>query len=169
MPTVKRVSRLPESAPFGAMPGHLIRRAQQIAVALFVDECGDLTPIQFAALSAIAAHPGIDATRLAGLIALDKPTTGGVVDRLEAKGLLTRASDKADRRLKRLSMTAEGRRVLRVVTPAVERTQARLLAPLSAGDRAQFISLLTRIVEANNELSRAPQRPLAEPEREALT
>ena len=38
-----------------AMPGHLIRRAQQIAVAIFMEECAefDLTPVQYAALVAI--------------------------------------------------------------------------------------------------------------------
>ena len=55
-------------------PGHLIRRAQQIAVALFMEECAelDLTPVQYAALVAVHEHPGIDATRLSALIAFDR-------------------------------------------------------------------------------------------------
>src|SRR5436309_1932728 len=53
-------------------PGHLFRRMQQIAVAIFMEECGaalDLTPVQFAALVAIRDYPDIDATRLSALIA----------------------------------------------------------------------------------------------------
>jgi len=44
-------------------PGHLIRRAQQIAVAIFMEECAnfDLTPVQYAALVAIRENPGTDA------------------------------------------------------------------------------------------------------------
>src|SRR5450755_4447613 len=50
-------------------PGYLFRRMQQIAVAIFVEECKayDLTPVQYASLVAIRTHPGIDATRLSDL------------------------------------------------------------------------------------------------------
>jgi DNA-binding MarR family transcriptional regulator len=151
-----------EGADFASMPGHLIRRAQQIAVAIFVDACAthDLTPIQFAALAAILSHPGIDATRLAGLIALDKPTTGGVVDRLEAKSLVARAADSTDRRVKRLTITADGKRLLKRARPAVNAAQLRILDPLTPAERATFVRLLTRLVEGNNTSSRAPMRPL---------
>ncbi len=44
------------------MPGHLARRFQQIAVAVFlteVEDAGfDLTPVQYAALAAISSQPG---------------------------------------------------------------------------------------------------------------
>src|SRR5215213_2944818 len=68
------------------MPGHLARRFQQIAVAVFlaeVEDAGfDLTPVQYAALAAIKLNPGIDQVTLAGLIAYDRTTITGVVDRL---------------------------------------------------------------------------------------
>ena len=59
-----------------AAPGYLFRRMQQIAVALFVEECRafDLTPVQYASLVAIHTHPGIDATRLSAVIAFDRST-----------------------------------------------------------------------------------------------
>ena len=59
-----------------AAPGYLFRRMQQIAVAIFVEECRafDLTPVQYAALIAIHTHPGIDATRLSAVIAFDRST-----------------------------------------------------------------------------------------------
>jgi len=54
-------------------PGYLFRRMQQIAVAIFMEECKafDLTPVQYASLVAIRTHPGIDATRLSAVIAFD--------------------------------------------------------------------------------------------------
>ena len=63
-------------------PGYLFRRMQQIAVAIFMEECRDhdLTPVQFAALVAIHTHPGIDATRLSAVIAFDRSTLGNVID-----------------------------------------------------------------------------------------
>jgi DNA-binding MarR family transcriptional regulator len=46
--------------------------------------------VRYAALPVIAARPGLDQAALAGAIAFDRPTTGGVIDRLEAKGLVRR-------------------------------------------------------------------------------
>src|SRR3954447_8242579 len=76
------------------MPGHLARRFQQIAVAVFHAEVGeagyDLTPVQYAALTAVRTNQGIDQATLAGLIAYDRTTIGGVVDRLVQKGWMAR-------------------------------------------------------------------------------
>ncbi|HLT27040.1 MAG TPA: MarR family transcriptional regulator [Zeimonas sp.] len=142
-------------------PGHLIRRAQQIAVAIFMEECAgfDLTPVQYAALTAIDANPGLDATRLSYLIALDRSTIGSVLERLEAKGWVERTPEANDRRIKRLRIRPAGRRLLADVEEAVERAQQRIVAPLDADERRIFLRLLARLVECNNELSRAPARP----------
>ena len=140
-------------------PGHLIRRAQQIAVSIFIEECGglDLTPVQYAALVAVGSHPGLDATRLSALVALDRSTIGNVLERLEGKGLIVRINSPEDRRLKLLHITDTGMDVIGKAEPGVRRTQERLLAPLAPGDRERFIALLTQIVELNNDASRVPQ------------
>ena len=139
-------------------PGHLIRRLQQIAVALFMLEAErfDLTPIQYASLAAIRAVPDVDAARLSTLVALDRATLAKVLQRLEAKGWIVRAGSKADRRIKRLRVTAQGRAVLAAAEPAVRRCQRRILAPLAAGEREEFMRMLDRLVAVNNEFSRAP-------------
>jgi len=139
-------------------PGHLIRRAQQIAVAVFMDECGrfDVTPVQYAALTAIAVQPDIDATRLSQLIALDRSTTGSVLERLEAKALVLRSASPEDRRIKLLRLSDSGHALLREVEAAVERAQQRIVAPLRPDERRTFLRLLARMVESNNALSRAP-------------
>ena len=85
-------------------PGHLIRRAQQIAVAIFIEECAafDLTPVQYAAMVAIQENEGIDATRLSAQIAFDRSTLGNVLERLEARGFVERYSSPDDKRVKLL-------------------------------------------------------------------
>ncbi len=145
-------------------PGHLIRRAQQIAVAIFMEECAgfDLTPVQYAALAAIDANPGLDATRLSCLIGLDRSTIGSVLERLEAKALVERRPSADDRRAKRLRIRSAGRQLLAEVAEAVERAQQRIVAPLDGDERRTFLRLLARLVECNNELSRAPARSVAE-------
>src|SRR6267154_1227138 len=78
-PTPRRTSSPMPSKPITmdavyTAPGYLFRRMQQIAVALFVEECKafDLTPVQYASLVAIHTHPGIDATRLAIVPAVER-------------------------------------------------------------------------------------------------
>ena len=147
------------------MPGHLIRRFQQIAVAVFlteVEQAGfDLTPVQYAALAAISASPGIDQVTLAGLIAYDRTTITGVVDRLVQKGLVLRHASSRDRRARELRITDEGRRTLRAITPAVEAAQRIMLRGLSDKEAEELMRLLRKAIAAGNELSRAPLRDAA--------
>lgn len=141
-------------------PGHLMRRCQQIAVAIFMEETArfDITPVQYAALTAIRQHPDVDATRLSHLIAFDRSTLGDVLERLEAKGLIARLPGRDDKRTKRLHLTKTGQVLLADVRSAVERTQARILAPLKLADRRRFVAMLVEIVDINNGHSRAPLR-----------
>jgi DNA-binding MarR family transcriptional regulator len=142
------------------MPGHLIRRLQQIAVALFVAECEDLdlTPVQYASLAVIRDVADLDVTRLSSLIALDKATLAKVIERLEAKGWILRTGSGQDRRVKLLKITSKGRKVLKAAEPGVRRCQRRILAPLTEHDRQTFMKMLEQLVELNNDYSRAPMR-----------
>jgi MarR family transcriptional regulator, lower aerobic nicotinate degradation pathway regulator len=141
-------------------PGYLFRRMQQIAVAIFVEECKayDPTPVQYAALVAIRTHPGIDATRLSAVIAFDRSTLGNVIERLEAKQLIERKPSREDRRVKLLYLTRAGVALLRDIMPSVDRAQARMLQPLKPADRMKLMALLTQLVDLNNEASRVPLR-----------
>ena len=145
---------------FYAMPGHLIRRAHQTAGALFAEEVGELTPVQFAALSAIAANPGVDATRLSALIAFDRSTIGGVLERMEAKGWIARGPAAGDRRAKLLRVTAEGEVLLRAAEAPVRRVQERLLAPLSPAERATFLALLAQLSAPQPQVREEEAAPL---------
>ena len=147
------------------MPGHLARRFQQIAVAVFlteVEKAGyDLTPVQYAALAAVSANPGVDQVTLAGLIAYDRTTITGVVDRLVQKGLLARHESSRDRRARELKITEAGRRTLRSSTPAVEAAQRMMLRGLTDKEASELLRLLQKAIAAGNELSRAPLREAA--------
>src|SRR3984957_5445939 len=104
-------------------PGYLFRRMQQIAVAIFIEECKahDLTPVQYASLVAIRTHPGIDATRLSAVIAFDRSTLGSVIERLETKGLVERKPGREDKRGKLLDLTRSGVALLREIVPSVDK------------------------------------------------
>jgi DNA-binding MarR family transcriptional regulator len=140
------------------LPGHQVRRLHQIAVAVFLQEleATGLTPVQYAALQAVANGPGIDQRTLARSIALDTSTLGGVIDRLEARGLVQRNASPDDRRVRLLTLSREGAALLATAVPAMRRAQERLLEPLPRRERAEFMRMLGTLVEANNALSRAP-------------
>lgn len=116
----------------------------------------DLTSPQFAALSVLSECPGIDQATLAGMIALDRPTIGGVVERLATKGLLHRTTNDADRRAKILTLTEEGEALLRRLQPVVVDMQSHILNGLTTEEMEQFTRLAEKIALNGNELSRAP-------------
>ena len=80
---------------FEHAPGHLVRRAHQLAVALFMEETAafDVTPVQFAILNALIDIPGEDQVTLATRVAFDAATSGSVIGRLEARGWIRREVD----------------------------------------------------------------------------
>ena len=139
------------------LPGHSIRRLQQIAVGIFMDETADVnvTPVQFALLFAASQQAGLDQRTLAGRIGLDTSTIGAVVDRLESRELIERKVSPDDKRVRLLSVTPAGKKLLQGVMPAMLRAQDRMLAPLPKADRAKFMAMVKRIVEENKAWSRA--------------
>lgn len=142
------------------MPGHLVRRLHQISTSIFADRMAtsghDVTPVQYAALATLAEHPGIDQATLAGLIAYDRVTIGGVVDRLCAKNLVERAVNEADRRSRVLRLTDAGAALAATLAPLVAELQGDILVGLDAGERAELLRLLGKAAEAGNAFSRAP-------------
>jgi len=144
------------------MPGHHARRFQQIAVAVFHAEVAqtghDLTPVQYAALTVIEAHPGTDQVTLGGLIAIDRATITGVIDRLTQKGLVLRVANRNDRRVRELKITSDGTALLADVRPAVEAAQRVMLQGLAPDEAVEFMRLLRKVVTSNSDLSRAPLR-----------
>ncbi|PPR11254.1 MAG: HTH-type transcriptional repressor NicR [Alphaproteobacteria bacterium MarineAlpha11_Bin1] len=141
-------------------PGHLMRRCQQIAVSVFLDECRpwDITPLQFALLIELNRQGPDDQVGLGGALALDRTTTSVVVRKLEERGLVERSISKRDRRSKPVSITKRGMRLIRDVLPAAEIAQDRMLAPLTPTEQAHFMRLLRKMADGNNSESRAPLR-----------
>jgi DNA-binding MarR family transcriptional regulator len=138
-------------------PGHLIRRAQQIAVSRFFEALGrEVTPVQYAILRMLQDRPGIDQVTLASEVALDTSTTADICARLETKGWILR--EVLPRRQRRLVLTAEGEAVLARLVPGLVAMNHDLLSRLEEDERLAFMQLLRKFVQVNNEQSRAPMR-----------
>jgi DNA-binding MarR family transcriptional regulator len=140
-------------------PGFLLRRAHQVAVAIFAEEVGKmaLTPPQHNVLSAVHAHPGSHQTEVSRLVGYDRATVGAVLAGLEARELIRREGCVSDRRLKTLKLTRRGTRLLVDSNAAMERINQRIVAPLAPRERKLFIALLAKVA-APTEKSTLPGR-----------
>lgn len=130
------------------MPGHLFRRLHQLAVMRFtsqLDETG-LTPIQWAALMSTSQSPGLDQSTLSREIYIDTSTIAGVVDRLEARGLIQRRHSPEDRRVRLLYLTDEGEALLKQASASVLGIQKWLVLPLSVEERTTFTQLMLKVL-----------------------
>ncbi len=141
-------------------PGFLIRRLHQIHLALFAEECAPfgITPVQFSIMTVAGAQPGLEQVALAHEVGVDRTTLTNVLTRLEKRGLITRTAVPTDKRVKRVSLTAEGQATLQRMAGAAERAHARTIAALAPAERAAFLTALRDLVSAGNEYGRAPMR-----------
>lgn len=128
--------------------GFLLRRAHQRHAALFQEMMGAraLTPTQFTALIKIVECGTVTQNRLGRLTAMDPATIQGVVRRLIARGLVTRASDPGDRRTHVLRATQAGLELAREAVACATAITAATLAPLSPEERPLFLSLLRKLI-----------------------
>lgn len=130
--------------------GHLIRRLHQHATQIFIQRTQaagqDLTPVQFAALHVMAQRPGLGQADVAGWIAYDRATVGGVIERMVQKGWVHRVINPRDKRAREVKLTEAGARVHASLLPVVLALQDEILHPLDAQERACFLRLARRII-----------------------
>jgi DNA-binding MarR family transcriptional regulator len=106
-----------------------------------------LTRPQWLLLTRLHRHPGASHSELAVMLEVEKATAGRMIDRLEAKGWVTRRAEPGDRRVKRVYLTAEAQRVHKRMWPEAEATLEDALADLSARESEQLFDLLSRVKE----------------------
>lgn len=125
---------------FEHSPGFLVRRLHQIHLALFAEECAnfDVTPVQYSVLFVVGEQPGIDQSKVATELGVDRATLASVAARLESNGFIRRIVSRLDRRQKLLNLTARGKATLGKMQESVSRAHARTIAPLPPGERELF-------------------------------
>lgn len=132
------------------MPGHLIRRLQQRSNQLFQETMKlanfEITSVQFAALNVLREKGDLEQAQIAKLIAYDKATIGGVIDRLKNKGWITRTTNPSDRRAKLVRITNDGKAQLEAMYPLVEKIQTDILQGLEKEEQQLFINLASKVV-----------------------
>ena len=147
-PAVGNAARIDvRSYQLHAAVGHLLRRSQQRAVDLFVEEVGEdgPTPRQFAVLLSVHQNPGVSQTDLVRMTGIDRSTLTEILRRLGRRGLIRRERQPEDRRTNALHLTAEGQTTMEVAIDAVERAQQRILEPIPAAERGAAMLVLERL------------------------
>jgi DNA-binding MarR family transcriptional regulator len=112
-----------------------------------------ITGPQLWALKTIAEHEALPLGELSRKMYLHPSTVTGVVDRLEAKGYVSRDRDSEDRRVVKVRLTTEGKRLARRAPNPVQGKMIYGLRDLGAKELHvvfQSVKKLAEIVEAEN-------------------
>lgn len=132
------------------MAGHLIRRLNQISTTVFyknIKQVGyDITPVQFAVMKSLQEHAHIEQAQIAALISYDRATIGGVIDRLEIKGYISRKVSIRDRRARTCALTQQGELLLKKISPITESFQENILEGLNKEEFQIFIKLAKKVI-----------------------
>jgi MarR family transcriptional regulator, lower aerobic nicotinate degradation pathway regulator len=130
-------------------PTWLITRAYARATGLLQEgfaEGGDgLRSYHYRLLAALAESGPASQAALGRGTGIDRSDVTAVLVTLEERGLVQRDVNQADRRRNIVSITAAGTTRLEVLDRVLDEIQERVLAPLSAGERRQFVTLMRKI------------------------
>jgi MarR family transcriptional regulator, transcriptional regulator for hemolysin len=137
---------------------HDVSRLRRIAFDLLMKPMG-VTRSQWWVLAYVSRHDGMMQTELAALLDVGKVTLGGLVDRLESSKLVERRPDPADRRAKRIHLTAAAQKLLMEMRNAEDRMNARILRGINAKQRSELTEMLTRIKDNLAEVAAAQALP----------
>ena len=115
---------------------------------------GRITLPQLWAMEYLSRQGHAPMNEIARFLAISRPATTGLIERLIGQGLARRESDRRDRRIVRVTITAKGRRIVNNIWEQKRRTLTKVFRQISPGDRAQYLATLKQVV---NILGQAPK------------
>ncbi|MBZ0161522.1 MAG: MarR family winged helix-turn-helix transcriptional regulator [Notoacmeibacter sp.] len=119
-----------------------------------------VTPGEARVLAYSARSGPVRQNRLAELIGIEAMTLSGYLDALEAKGLIAREADPADRRAKIVRLLPAADSVLEAIAGSAAALRGTLSAGFTAGEWAELKAALIRI--RSNLCERAEEKPANE-------
>ncbi|MEW2613649.1 MarR family winged helix-turn-helix transcriptional regulator [Streptomyces sp. NPDC047880] len=130
-----------------SLPSWLLGRAAARGRALVAEALAaeDMRMWHHVVLSAVRDLAPVAQADLGRGVRLDPKDLVGILNDLQAAGLVVREPDPGDRRKNAVSLTPRGARLLERCEKAARAANDELLAPLSADEREQFTSMLLRI------------------------
>lgn len=119
-------------------------RAHRLFARAYADQAGLSIP-EWQVLSVLARSGDLSATDVTRQAAMDKVKVSRAVRSLMERRLVRRAEDRHDRRVRRLAITALGRRTQTSTMPLAHALESEMLGPLSAEDRARLRAVLSKL------------------------
>lgn len=143
------MSATKDTKQFARSFSHLLKRAVQYSVHLYMDEVGKtgLTHRQFTVLSAVDSNEGKSQTELVKITGIDRSTLADLVARLMAQGYLQRRRSKEDARTNAIRLTPVGKKMLKASQSGAEEIDKKMLSMFSAADRRTVIESLGALAE----------------------
>jgi DNA-binding MarR family transcriptional regulator len=105
----------------------------------------DITQRQAATLSLVEANPGTSQVAIANKLNSDRATIMAMVDRLEARGLLTRTRSREDRRRQELYLTPLGQKTCKDARALIAEHERRFTSMFTTDELEAFIDALKRV------------------------
>jgi DNA-binding MarR family transcriptional regulator len=155
MTSVKETKQLTKSV------SHLLKRAVQYSVHLYMDEVGKtgLTHRQFTVLLAADAHDGKSQTELVRVTGIDRSTLADLVARLMSQGYLQRRRAKDDARTNAIRLTPIGKKMLKQAQSGAEEVDKKLLSMVAASDRKTLTECLAALASEMDKVdSKEPEK-----------
>jgi len=133
----------------GGSVGHLVKLAY-ISMRREMDAAvrkAGVTTTQWQALGVLMHKPGLTHSELVQHMAVEPPSVTSLVKGMERKGWIRQERAETDARVKRLYLTARGRRLIESLRRATEPVERRMAAALTDSERDSLRTLLRILVE----------------------
>jgi DNA-binding MarR family transcriptional regulator len=140
-----------DGIPIRRVVAPMARRLQQICLSMIAEALADaeLVQLEYALLAFVDDVPGISQQTLSEALGIDRNNVSLIADKLEARGLLKRSLNGADRRARELYITPKGKKLWRGCRLRVREANDEILACLNAREKELFLDMLLRVVNAN--------------------
>jgi MarR family transcriptional regulator, lower aerobic nicotinate degradation pathway regulator len=137
----------PIPGELGKFPGYLMARLGEASRRRFHKalEPEGLHPRHFGVMTMLAAHPGMSQHQLHEKTAIDPSSMVAVIDELEARGLVERLSDPADRHARQVFLTEQGEQALQRIRGLAAGLQREFFGALTAEERKTLHALLRKL------------------------
>ena len=144
--------------------GHLLRRCNQVAIAIYADLVGtELRSRQFSVLLTVHQNPGLFQIEVGDLTGIDRSTISDLLSRMEKRGLVERQRIHGQDGPAQLFITSKGLTAIEHALPSVLDVQAKILERLPNGLHRPFIEALRILATSDNDDSMRP--PVQDPPR----
>ena len=130
--------------------GYQLTRANIAGLASYardIERVFDLRPVGYTILQLVREGQCTTPSQLAKELSITPPSMSVWLDKLSERKLLARSKSALDGRASQVQLTTAGLKLITQAHEALLKSEQRLLAPLSAGERVMLLEILNKLCE----------------------